>query len=109
MPSYLRYQVSVRKAALVALSRLLEFFPLEAALCAAWVRSALPLVRDAESSVQESLMDWADALLLDKVAAAANAGRWVDGIRLHRFAQELEGSLRCGVSPSGSLAVTYYL
>lgn len=45
-------QVSVRKAALVALSTLLELFPAEPSLCTAWVASALPLVRDVEASIQ---------------------------------------------------------
>lgn len=45
-------QVSVRKAALVALSTLLELFPAERSLCTAWVTSALPLVRDVEASIQ---------------------------------------------------------
>jgi hypothetical protein len=45
-------QVSVRKAALVALSTLLELFPGEPSLCQAWVASGLPLVRDVEASIQ---------------------------------------------------------
>lgn len=45
-------QVSVRKAALVALSTLMELFPAEPSLCTAWVASALPLVRDVEASIQ---------------------------------------------------------
>lgn len=68
-----RPQVSVRKAALVALGRLLELLPLEPPLCAAWVRSALPLVRDPESTIQEALLEWAQALLLDRAAAAGAA------------------------------------
>jgi hypothetical protein len=50
--SHTRAQVSVRKAALVALSTLLELFPAEPQLCQAWVASALPLVRDVEASIQ---------------------------------------------------------
>lgn len=42
----------MRKAALVALSTLLELFPAEPSLCTAWVASALPLVRDVEVSIQ---------------------------------------------------------
>lgn len=42
----------MRKAALVALSTLLELFPAEPSLCTAWVASALPLVRDVEPSIQ---------------------------------------------------------
>jgi condensin-2 complex subunit D3 len=64
----------VRKAALVALSRLLEIFPTEPLLCSAWVRAALPLVRDTESSIQECLLDWTAALLMDKAAEARKAG-----------------------------------
>jgi hypothetical protein len=45
-------QVSVRKAALVALSTLMELFPAEPSLCTAWIASALPLVRDVEASIQ---------------------------------------------------------
>lgn len=67
-------QVTVRKAALVALSRLLEIFPTEPLLCSAWVRAALPLVRDTESSIQECLLDWTAALLMDKAAEARKAG-----------------------------------
>lgn len=48
-------QVSVRKAALVALSTLMELFPAEPRLCSAWVASALPLVRDVEASIQVRL------------------------------------------------------
>ncbi|KAF6260358.1 non-SMC mitotic condensation complex subunit 1-domain-containing protein [Scenedesmus sp. NREL 46B-D3] len=65
--------VSVRKAALVALSTLLELFPAEPSLCHAWVASSLPLVRDVEASIQDSLADWAAALLFDKAAAAGAA------------------------------------
>jgi hypothetical protein len=68
-----RPQVSVRKAALVALSRLSELLPLEPALCAAWVRSALPLVRDPESGIHEAVLEWAQFLLLDRAAAVAGA------------------------------------
>jgi hypothetical protein len=49
-------QVSVRKAALVALSTLLELFPGEPSLCQAWVASGLPLVRDVEASIQVCLV-----------------------------------------------------
>lgn len=45
----------MRKAALVALSTLLELFPAEPSLCHAWVASALPLVRDVEASIQVRL------------------------------------------------------
>jgi hypothetical protein len=45
-------QVSVRKAALVALCTLLELFPTEPSLARAWVSSGLPLVRDVEATVQ---------------------------------------------------------
>ncbi|KAF8073170.1 Ncapd3 [Scenedesmus sp. PABB004] len=65
--------VSVRKAALVALSTLVELFPGEPSLAAAWVSSALPLVRDVEATVQDALADWAAALLLDKAAAVGGA------------------------------------
>ena len=67
-------QVSVRKAAMVALSRLLELFPLESIICQAWVRSVLPLVRDVESTIQDSMLDWASALLLDRSAEARLLG-----------------------------------
>lgn len=66
-------QVSVRKAGLVALCRLLELFPQEPLLCNAWMRSAMPLVRDVESSIQDALLDWAEALLVNKAAAAAGS------------------------------------
>ena len=62
-------QVSVRKAALVALGRLLELLPLEPALCAAWVRSALPLVRDPEAGIQEGVLEWAAFLIFDRAVA----------------------------------------
>ncbi|WIA29655.1 hypothetical protein OEZ86_012141 [Tetradesmus obliquus] len=65
--------VSVRKAALVALSTLLELFPCEPSLSQAWVASGLPLVRDVEASIQDCLADWVAALLLDKAAAAGTA------------------------------------
>jgi hypothetical protein len=64
-------QLSVRKAAVVALSRLLEFFAQERSIAAAWVRSALPAVRDVEQSIQEALCEWGEALLLQRAAAAA--------------------------------------
>ena len=38
-------QLSVRKAALAAASRLVSAFPEEIACCELWVRAALPLVR----------------------------------------------------------------
>ena len=63
--------VSVRRAALVALGRLLELLPSEPALCGAWVRAALPLVRDPESAVQDGVLEWAQALIFDRAAAAA--------------------------------------
>jgi hypothetical protein len=58
-------QVSVRKAALVALSTLLELFPGEPSLCAAWVASGLPLVRDVEASIQVRV--WCEAVCTCKV------------------------------------------
>jgi hypothetical protein len=67
------HQVSVRKAALIALSRLSELLPLEPGLCAAWVRSALPLVRDPESGIQDAVLEWAQFLLLDRAAAVGGA------------------------------------
>jgi hypothetical protein len=67
-------QVSVRKAAMVAISRLLELFPLESIICQAWVRSVLPLVRDVESTIQDSMLDWSSALLLDRAAEARLLG-----------------------------------
>lgn len=66
--------MSVRKAALVALSRLLELFPQENSLTLAWVRSALPGVRDVEGSIQDALLDWGEALLLQRSADAAAMG-----------------------------------
>ena len=59
----------MRKAALVALGRLLELLPLEPALCAAWVRSALPLVRDPEAGIQEGVLEWAAFLIFDRAVA----------------------------------------
>ncbi|GBF90548.1 hypothetical protein Rsub_03119 [Raphidocelis subcapitata] len=63
--------VSVRKAALVALSRLVELLPLEPSLCAAWVRSALPLARDPETTIQDGVLEWAQYLILDRATAVA--------------------------------------
>lgn len=67
-------QVSVRRAALSALSSLLSLFPSDAAVCGAWVRSVLPLVRDAESGVQDAVLDAFQALLVDRAAAAGAGG-----------------------------------
>jgi len=67
-------QVSVRKVGLVALCSMLEYFPLEPMLNNAWVRAALPAVRDAETSIQELLLDWAEAFLIARSATAASAG-----------------------------------
>ncbi len=65
------WQVSVRKSALMALCRMLDMMPEWPAVCEAWVRAALPLVRDPEQGIQEPLVDKALALLLDRAAAAA--------------------------------------
>lgn len=56
----------MRKAALVALSTLLELFPAEPSLCQAWVASVLPLVRDVEVAVQ--VMIKGKAALLTRVS-----------------------------------------
>jgi hypothetical protein len=63
-------QVSVRKSALMALCRMLDMMPEWPAVCEAWVRAALPLVRDPEQGIQEPLLDKVAALLLDRAAAA---------------------------------------
>jgi hypothetical protein len=63
-------QVSVRKAALVALSTLLDLFPAEPSLCTAWVASALPLVRDVEPSIQVSHPNWQIAPLWCSMSAS---------------------------------------
>lgn len=52
-----RAQVSVRKAALGVSSGLLRALPGEAPLADLWVASALPLVRDVETSLQDQLLD----------------------------------------------------
>ena len=45
-------QLSVRKSALAAASRLVAHFPREPAVCELWARCALPLVRDPEATIQ---------------------------------------------------------
>lgn len=67
-------QVTVRRAALSAMSALLTYFPADSNVCGAWVRSALPLVRDPEPSVQDSVLDAFHHLLVDTAAAAGAGG-----------------------------------
>ncbi|KAF5842057.1 non-SMC mitotic condensation complex subunit 1-domain-containing protein [Dunaliella salina] len=71
--------LSVRKAALAAASRLVAAFPEQIACCELWVRAALPLVRDAEVSIQEALLDQFSSLVLDKVAAAGTNKHGAEG------------------------------
>eukprot|EP00884_Botryococcus_braunii_P006340 jgi/Botrbrau1/15707/Bobra.4_1s0080.1 len=49
--------VSVRRASLSAMSHLLKEFPQSQSLARLWIEAALPLVRDVEAAIQESLLD----------------------------------------------------
>lgn len=85
-------QVSVRKASLVALSRLLELMPCEAPLCHAWVAAALPLVRDVEAGIQvrllceRQLLRWVALVLPASLRAACSVQRaaWRTGRTVQR-------------------------
>ena len=57
-------QVSVRKAALVVIAALLKALPGQALPAQLWVTSALPMVRDVESSLQEQLLDHVQTFLM---------------------------------------------
>ena len=56
--------MSVRKATLGVMAALLKAFPDQAALAQLWVTSALPMVRDAEASLQEQLLDHVHTFLM---------------------------------------------
>ncbi|CAD7705077.1 unnamed protein product [Ostreobium quekettii] len=49
--------LTVRRAALTASSRLMTEFPLHQPVCSLWVRAALPLVHDPETSIRDSATD----------------------------------------------------
>lgn len=70
--------VSVRKAALSAMRSLLTAAPGAALLAALWIQSALPMIRDVETSLQELVLEQFQELLLARAAAAASTGR--DGV-----------------------------
>ena len=61
--------VTVRKAALVAIGDLVAAAPTDATVVDLWIRSCLPLIRDVENSVQETVIDQVDELVLKKVAS----------------------------------------
>lgn len=63
--------VTVRKAALVAVAALANVLPREADAGALWVAACLPLVRDPEASVLDTLLDQFQDMVLDKAATCA--------------------------------------
>ncbi|GFR51612.1 hypothetical protein Agub_g14038 [Astrephomene gubernaculifera] len=63
--------VSVRKAALQVVCSLVSCYPHHAGLAGVWARCVLPMIRDPESAVQDTVLDRLSALLLDPVATLA--------------------------------------
>ncbi|GAQ85855.1 condensin complex subunit 1 [Klebsormidium nitens] len=62
--------LSVRRAALGAISAVLRRWPGNAAVANAWAQAVLPMVADTEQSVQERCLDLFQKLVLDRVAQA---------------------------------------
>lgn len=63
--------VSIRKAALGALSEMMRKFPADTKVVTEWFQSALPLVMDNESSIQEECLSLFEELVVDRIAAVA--------------------------------------
>ncbi|MCO5568222.1 hypothetical protein L7F22_021918 [Adiantum nelumboides] len=65
--------VSIRKAAMGALSEVMRKFPAETKVVGEWFRSVMPLVLDNESSIYEESLNLFEELVVDRVAAVASS------------------------------------
>jgi condensin-2 complex subunit D3 len=91
---------------MLAMCKLVESFPLEPTLALAWVRSVLPLARDVESTVHDTLVEWVGALLFDKVALAAGLHKPGDAGSKAREAAVDANTLLAGMYVVGRAAST---
>ncbi|XP_076344114.1 condensin-2 complex subunit D3-like [Tachypleus tridentatus] len=68
--------VLVRKQAVQSLSNLLESSPLSATIQKHWMQGVLPLVLDAENSIQEKCLEMIDNLLLQNIVSKTQEAHW---------------------------------
>ncbi|KAG2425453.1 hypothetical protein HXX76_013663 [Chlamydomonas incerta] len=64
--------VSVRKAALQSVCNLALCYPHHPGLAGVWARCVLPMIRDPETAIQDTVLDRLTALLLDPLAKLAS-------------------------------------
>ncbi|KAI5075423.1 hypothetical protein GOP47_0009499 [Adiantum capillus-veneris] len=65
--------VSIRKAAMGALSEVMRKFPADTKVVGEWYQSVMPLVLDNESSIHEECLNVFEELVVDRVAAVASS------------------------------------